>query len=299
MLVTLYVASEYAGAIPAILVNTPGIPAAAITALDGYPMRLRGEAGAALTLSILSAGFGSIISTLLLIVTSTTLASVALAFGPAEYFAVAVLGLSLVSSLSGHSMLKGFVALFFGLAVGLIGTDPIDGVTRYAFSESLLSGVGFLPALIGLFALSSIFSMIEDFVPTTRAARQAAQCLRPVRTDEAAFLDATAQHAHRLPRQRGARPWRDHFGGGGLRFSEKDIEAPRDFRHWQSGRRGGIGNRRQCLGGRSACPDAGARHSGLGEHGGLDRRADVARCPTRTAAVRKKSGDLPTRFSSP
>jgi len=164
MLVTLYVATEYAGA--AILVNTPGIPAAAITALDGYPMRLRGEAGAALTLSILSAGFGSILSTLLLIVTSTTLASMALAFGPAEYFAVAVLGLSLVSSLSGHSMLKGFVALFFGLAVGLIGTDPIDGVTRYVFSESLLGGVGFLPALIGLFALSSIFSMIEEsFLP--------------------------------------------------------------------------------------------------------------------------------------
>ncbi len=168
MLVTLYVATEYAGAIPAILVNTPGIPAAAITALDGYPMRLRGEAGAALTLSILSAAFGSILSTLLLIVTSTSLAAVALAFGPAEYFAIAVLGLSLVSSLSGHSMLKGFVGLFFGLGIGLIGTDPIDGVTRYVFTDDLLSGVGFLPALIGLFALSSIFSMIEDsFQPTT------------------------------------------------------------------------------------------------------------------------------------
>ena len=167
MLVTLYVATEYAGAIPAILVNTPGIPAAAITALDGYPMRLRGEAGAALTLSILSAGFGSILSTLLLIVTSTSLAKVALAFGPTEYFAVAVLGLSLVSSLSGHSMLKGFVGLFFGLGIELIGTDPIDGVTRYVFTDSLLSGVGFLPALIGLFALSSIFTMIEElFQPT-------------------------------------------------------------------------------------------------------------------------------------
>ena len=167
MLVTLYVATEYAGAIPAILVNTPGIPAAAITALDGYPMRMRGEAGAALTLSILSAAFGSIFSTILLIVTATWLASVALAFGPAEYFAVAVLGLSLVSSLSGHSMLKGFVGLSFGLGVGLIGVDPIDGVTRYVFTDSLLGGVAFLPALIGLFALSSIFGMIEEsFQPT-------------------------------------------------------------------------------------------------------------------------------------
>jgi putative tricarboxylic transport membrane protein len=162
MLVTLYVATEYSGAIPAILINTPGIPAAAITAIDGYPMRLRGEAGAALTLSILSAAFGSMVSTLLLIVTATSLASIALTFGPVEYFGIAVLGLSLISSLSGKSMLKGFIGLFLGLAAGLIGTDPIDGVTRYVFADGLISGVAFLPALIGLFALSSIFVLIEE-----------------------------------------------------------------------------------------------------------------------------------------
>src|ERR1700687_4997383 len=162
LLVTLYMAPEYAGAIPAILVNTPGVPAAAIAALDGYPMRLRGEAGTALTMSILSAAFGSITSTLLLIVTSTYMASFALAFGPSEYFGLAALGLSLVSSLSGESMLKGFLGLFFGLAVGVIGIDPLEGVARYVFTDSLLSGVTFLPALIGLFALSGVFTMIEQ-----------------------------------------------------------------------------------------------------------------------------------------
>ena len=161
LLVTLYMATEYAGAIPAILVNTPGVPAAAVTALDGYPMRLRGDAGTALTMSILSAAFGSITSTLLLIVSATYMASFALAFGPSEYFGIAVLGLSLVSSLSGESMLKGFLALFFGLAVGAIGIDPLDGVARYVFTDGLLSGVTFLPALIGLFALSGVFTMIE------------------------------------------------------------------------------------------------------------------------------------------
>jgi putative tricarboxylic transport membrane protein len=161
MLVTLYMATEYAGAIPAILVNTPGVPAAAVTALDGYPMRLKGEAGAALTMSILSAGFASVFATLMLIASSTWVASVALAFGPVEYFAIAVLGLSMVSSLSGSSMLKGFVALFFGMAIAEIGTDPIDGVSRYVFNDNLLSGVGFLPALIGLFALSSVFTLVE------------------------------------------------------------------------------------------------------------------------------------------
>jgi putative tricarboxylic transport membrane protein len=162
LLVTLYMASEYAGAIPAILVNTPGIPAAAITAIDGYPMRLRGEAAAALTLSILSAAFASTISTMLLIFTATWMAAVALSFGPVEYFAIAVLGLSLVSSLSGRSMLSSLIGLFFGFAIGVIGTDPIDGVNRYVFTDSLLSGVEFIPALIGLFALSSVFVMIEE-----------------------------------------------------------------------------------------------------------------------------------------
>ncbi len=162
MLVTLYMASEYAGAIPAILVNTPGIPAAAITALDGYPMRLRGEAAGALTLSILSAAFASTTSTILLIFTATWMAAIALTFGPAEYFAIAVLGLSLVSSLSGKSMLKSLTGLFFGFAIGVIGTDPLDGVNRYVFTDSLLSGVEFIPALIGLFALSGVFVMVEE-----------------------------------------------------------------------------------------------------------------------------------------
>ncbi|MGH6678267.1 MAG: tripartite tricarboxylate transporter permease, partial [Bradyrhizobium sp.] len=162
MLVTLYKASEYAGAIPAILINTPGVPAAAVTALDGYPMRLKGEAGAALTMSILSAGFASVVASILLIASATWIASVALAFGPVEYFAIAVLGLSMVSSLSGSSMLGGFIGLFFGLAATTIGTDPMNGVPRYVFNANLLSGVPFLPALIGLFALSSVFILVEN-----------------------------------------------------------------------------------------------------------------------------------------
>jgi putative tricarboxylic transport membrane protein len=161
LLVSLYMATEYAGAIPAILMNTPGVPAAAVTALDGYQMRLKGDAGKALTMSILSAGAASLISTLLLIASSTWIASVALAFGPVEYFAIALLGLSMVSSLSDESMLTGFIGMFFGLAVAVIGTDPMDGVPRYVFADSLLSGVAFLPALIGLFALSSAFTLVE------------------------------------------------------------------------------------------------------------------------------------------
>lgn len=162
MLVTLYMASEYSGAIPAILVNTPGEPSSAVTALDGYPMRLRGEAGQALTLSILSSAFGSVLSTILLVLTVHWMTRIALAFGPAEYFALAVLGLSLVSTLSGHSVIRGFVALLFGLLLTTIGTDPVDGVPRFVVNDGLLGGIPFISALIGLFALSEVLVMMES-----------------------------------------------------------------------------------------------------------------------------------------
>ena len=172
MLVTLYMASEYSGAIPAILCNTPGEPSAAITALDGNPMRERGEAGHALTLSILGSAFGSVVSTLLLIVTAAGMASFALAFGPAEYFALAVLGLSLISCLSGYSILHGMIGLLFGLILTTIGIDPVDGVSRYVFADGLLSGVNFLAALIGLFALSEVFEMLETSTEKPVALRE-------------------------------------------------------------------------------------------------------------------------------
>ncbi|MFK8253354.1 tripartite tricarboxylate transporter permease [Ancylobacter terrae] len=162
MLVTLYMASEYSGAIPAILMNTPGEPSSAITALDGYPMRERGEAGQALTLSILGSAVGSVISTILLIFTVMWMTKIALAFGPAEYFALAVLGLSLISTLAGHSVLRGFIALLFGLLLTTVGTDPVDGVMRYVFTDGLLGGFPFIAALIGLFALSEVLRMLES-----------------------------------------------------------------------------------------------------------------------------------------
>jgi putative tricarboxylic transport membrane protein len=162
MLVTLYMASEYSGAIPAILVNTPGEPSSAVTALDGYPMRERGEAGQALTLSILGSAVGSVISTILLIFTVAWMTKIALAFGPAEYFALAVLGLSLISTLAGHSVLRGIIALLFGLLLTTIGTDPVDGVMRYVLADGLLGGIPFIAALIGLFALSEVLKMLES-----------------------------------------------------------------------------------------------------------------------------------------
>lgn len=161
LLVSLYVAAEYGGGITAILLNAPGTPAAAATAFDGYPLASQGQAGKALTISIVASAIGAFISTILLIFTAVPMANFALNFGPAEYFALALFGLSLVSSLSEGSLIKSLIAMFIGLLVVTIGMDPINGVPRFAFTTDLLGGVPFLPALIGLFALSEVFYMLE------------------------------------------------------------------------------------------------------------------------------------------
>ncbi|MCL7749228.1 tripartite tricarboxylate transporter permease [Halalkalibacter alkaliphilus] len=161
LLVSLYVAAEYGGGITAILLNAPGTPAAAATSFDGYPLAKQGKAGKALTVSIVASAIGAFISTILLIFTAVPMANFALNFGPAEYFALALFGLSLVSSLSEGSLVKSLIAMFIGLIIVTIGMDPVNGVPRFAVTTDLLGGVPFLPALIGLFALSEVFYMLE------------------------------------------------------------------------------------------------------------------------------------------
>jgi len=162
MLVLIYSAADYAAGIPAILVNAPGQPAAAVTAFDGYPMRRQGETGKALTLSITSSGIGSLIAVIFLIATAEVMADFALAFGPAEYFSLAVLGLSLISALSMGFVLRSIIGMLFGLLILTIGIDPASGAERFVFHIELLEGIPFLPALIGLFALSEVFYMLEE-----------------------------------------------------------------------------------------------------------------------------------------
>src|SRR5690625_3888793 len=140
LLVILYVAAEYGGGITAILLNAPGTPAAAATAFDGYPMVKKGRAGEALALSITASGIGAFTSAILLIFTALPMAHFALKFGPFEYFALALFGLCLVSSLSEGSIIKSFIALFIGLLAITIGMDPVDGIPRFAYINDLLEG---------------------------------------------------------------------------------------------------------------------------------------------------------------
>ncbi|WP_299360462.1 tripartite tricarboxylate transporter permease [uncultured Paracoccus sp.] len=154
MLASLYLAAMYGGSIAAILLRTPGTPAAAATVLDGFPMAQRGEAGRALGLSLTASLIGGTISAIALLTIAPILGRIVLNFGPIEIFAVAVLGITIIGSLSQGSTILGLFAGVLGLLIGTVGMDPTTGTPRFTFGIlNLFSGVEFTVALIGLFSV--------------------------------------------------------------------------------------------------------------------------------------------------
>lgn len=163
LLGAVYVGAEYGGSIPAILIRTPGTNSAAATTIDGYEMNRRGEAGLALGIS-LSAGFvGGLFGVAMLVMMTEPLARVALLFTPPAYFALGVLGCSVVAGLSGGSVIKGWIAGVLGFMVATIGTDPISGIPRFTFgSPDLLGGIRPILIMVGLFAVSEILIQVAE-----------------------------------------------------------------------------------------------------------------------------------------
>jgi len=162
LLAGVYNGAIYGGSITAILLHTPGTPAAAATAIDGYEMTKKGKAAEALRIAVTASVFGGIFSAIFLLFLAPPLANIALKFGPPEYFLLAIFGLTVIASLSMGSFLKSIMSGIFGLFIGTVGLDPILSYPRFTFSSVyLLDGVSYVPALIGLFALSQVFIMIE------------------------------------------------------------------------------------------------------------------------------------------
>ena len=173
LLVTVYMSTMYGGSIPAILINTPGTPAAACTAIEGYPLTQQGKAAMALGTSMIACAIGSLLGTLALMFFSVPMAHYGLKFGPSENFAMGIFGLTVVGSLSGKSWIKGLIVALAGLLLTTIGTDPVSGHPRYVFSFYVLDGIEFIPALIGLFAISEVFVMFEQCEKTHRLIQKA------------------------------------------------------------------------------------------------------------------------------
>ncbi|MGI6790839.1 tripartite tricarboxylate transporter permease [Aminivibrio sp.] len=163
MLCAIYLAANYGGSITAVMINTPGTPSAVVTSFDGYPLTRQGKAGTALGISLIASVMGGFIGIFILVLFSAPLARFALKFWPAEYFALAILGLSTIASLGGGRWLESFIAVLLGLLLNTIGLDPLSGVSRYTFDVMrLYDGFSFIPVLIGLFALSEVFNGIES-----------------------------------------------------------------------------------------------------------------------------------------
>ena len=163
MLFALYVSGIYGGSVSAILVNTPGTPAAAATILDGYPLTQQGKAGKALKMALFASFWGGMISIFILVVVAKYLANIALKFGPAERTALLFFALTIVGVLSGKSMIKGLLAGSLGLVVATVGADPMLAIPRFTFDLlELEDGFSYIPLLIGLFAVSEMFQQAED-----------------------------------------------------------------------------------------------------------------------------------------
>ncbi len=164
LLVSIYIAANYGGSITAVTINTPGTPSAVVTSFDGYPLTKQGKAGVGLGISLVSSTVGGIIGTIILIFFSIPLARLAVRMHPAEYFALAIFGLTTVASLGGKNWPRAFLAALLGLLINTIGIDPISGTKRFTFGTyRLFDGFALIPALIGLFALSEVFSRIEEY----------------------------------------------------------------------------------------------------------------------------------------
>ena len=163
LLLGIYCGGMYGGSISAILIHTPGTPAAAATLLDGYPMAQKGEAGRALSIAMFASFIGGVIGALLMTFLSPIIASAALAFGPAEMFMLAIFGLSVIIAISGKSIVKGLMVAFFGLLICTIGMDKTCGYIRFIPKGvyGLYEGLPFIPTLIGLFAIAEVFGSIE------------------------------------------------------------------------------------------------------------------------------------------
>ncbi len=164
ILICMYVGAIYGGSRSAILLNIPGTPANAATALDGYPLARAGKAGSAMAVATTGSFFGSLIGILALAIVAPVLAEVALSFGAFEFFWLAMFGVLVAGQLTAlDDPLKGWISGFLGLFVAMIGQEGIHAVQRFSYgSTNLAGGIGLLPAMVGAFGLAEILTVMRQ-----------------------------------------------------------------------------------------------------------------------------------------
>ncbi len=162
VLVCTYVLAIYGGSRSAILLNIPGTPSSAATALDGYALARKGRAGEAMAMATVGSAIGTLLGILLLAVITPPLGEFALSFGAYEFFWLAVVGVMLSGGLSGNDPIKGWVAGVLGLLVATIGREPAYGHLRFTFGFTEMSaGISLLPAMVGAFGFAEVLCVMR------------------------------------------------------------------------------------------------------------------------------------------
>ncbi|MDQ0861791.1 tripartite tricarboxylate transporter permease [Bacillus sp. V2I10] len=163
LLAGVYYGAMYGGSTTSILLNTPGESSSVVTTLDGYQMAKNGRAGSALSIAAIGSFFAGIVTLVALILLAKPLSSIAIKFGPAEYFSLMLLGIAAVSGLAGKSVTKALIMTITGLLLATIGVDNVSGVARFTFDFPwLYQGIEFLTIAVGLFALGEVFKTILE-----------------------------------------------------------------------------------------------------------------------------------------
>lgn len=174
MFVGIFYGAMYGGSMTSILLNVPGEAASVVTCLDGYAMAKKGRAGAALAVAAIGSFIAGTMGVIGLTLFAPLLAEAALAFGPPEYFAIAVLGLIILSRLTGASMLKSALMIVVGILLGTVGMDSLTGISRFTFDiDELHRGMEFVIIVMGLFGISEVIQTI-----TQRKTQTAVQDIR-------------------------------------------------------------------------------------------------------------------------
>ena len=170
MMCGIYYGTKYGGSTTAILIRTPGEAASVMTSIDGYEMAKKGRAGAALAVSAIGSFIAGTLGVIGLTIFAVPLSSMALKFGPAEYFTLMLFAMTAVSTLTGKSPAKGLLATILGLMIATIGIDLQSGQARYTMGiPEFQDGVGFVVVVVGLFAVAEVFRGLEDIYKGTGA----------------------------------------------------------------------------------------------------------------------------------
>ena len=231
LMVGIFMGGVYGGSRTAILLNIPGAPSAIATALDGYPLALRGEAGEAIGLSTVMSVIGGFVGIAVLALAAPSVADFALTFQPRDYMLLGILGILLVGSLSGESLAKGIVAGALGLLIGTVGLDPLTAEERFTFGiVELWSGISFVAVMIGLFGVSEALAQLHHL--DKAAVKQTVSKIVPSWASVRRYLPLSlqtstiggrdrraARHRRRYRRADGLRPrqTRDEASGGAVR----------------------------------------------------------------------------------